>query len=83
MRRCAGCGISKPKRELIRIAMTAEGPVPDTAAKLPGRGVYICRDFGCLGTAVKKGGFSRSLRKNIGREQTEALFAALSEIIKA
>ena len=39
MRRCVGCGESKPKKELIRIVKTPENEfVIDTTGKQNGRG---------------------------------------------
>ena len=33
MRRCVGCGESKPKQELIRITAREEGAVPDPTGR--------------------------------------------------
>lgn len=82
MRRCAGCGVSKPKAELIRIACSGEKLSADPEAKLPGRGVYICRSEACLASAVKKGGFSRSLRRHVSGAALAGLSGELSDLIK-
>jgi len=60
MRRCLGCGVSKPKRELIRIVRTGAGEIfVDPTGKANGRGAYLCRDEQCLQKAVR----SRKLEK--------------------
>ena len=83
MRRCAGCGQSKPKKELIRVVCCEDGLKADPGAKLPGRGVYICRSEECLASAVKRNGFARSLKRPVGRDALKELTAGLEEIIKA
>ncbi len=83
MRRCAGCGQSKPKKELIRIVCGEDGIKADPCSKLPGRGVYICRSEDCLTAAVKRNGFARSLKRPVGKETLDELSSVLSEIIKA
>ncbi|WP_018466954.1 YlxR family protein [Calidithermus timidus] len=43
-RMCVACRRRRPKRELLRIVLTAEGPVIDPTGKKPGRGAYVCPD---------------------------------------
>ena len=83
MRRCVGCGVSKPKAELVRVACTKDGLKADPLGRLPGRGAYICRSEECLSKALKKGGFARSFRRQTGGSVLEELGAELSDIIKA
>ncbi len=54
--------------------------VPDVAAKLPGRGVWVSADRQSLETAIRKGGFARSLKGPVKVpeglvDQTEVLLA--------
>ncbi|MHB8533075.1 MAG: YlxR family protein [Solirubrobacteraceae bacterium] len=71
-RRCVGCGRIAPKSELLRIALlTREGrpaATIDPAARMPGRGAYLCRDGAarpapaCLQRAIERNAISRTLR---------------------
>jgi len=36
--------------------------VPDPAARLEGRGAYVCHDAGCMAEAIRLHGFERSFR---------------------
>ena len=73
-RRCVGCGRIAPKRELIRVvAGREEGDggkraVLDPAARLPGRGAYLCRGRAvdepsapCLTRATRRNALARAL----------------------
>ena len=43
LRKCAGCGESKPKKELVRVVRAPDGTVSlDLVGKKPGRGAYVC-----------------------------------------
>ncbi len=77
MRRCAGCNESKPKGELIRIS-AYEGAINiDESGKAKGRGVYLCRDVGCVEKARKKKAISRSLGIDISPKDMSKLFEEL------
>ena len=62
-RRCIATGESGPTERLVRFVL---GPgaevVPDLAAKLPGRGVWLTADLALVEKAVKKRLFSRAFR---------------------
>ena len=63
LRKCAGCGLMKEKQELVRIVKTETGTVRiDQTGRLNGRGVYLCRDAGCLQKARKSRALERSLK---------------------
>lgn len=63
-RRCVACGEGLPEAHLVRFARAPSGElVADVAAKLPGRGVWVCSDRASLAEAVKKGGFARGLKQ--------------------
>ena len=63
MRRCVGCGISKDKRELLRIIRDNQGNIcADATGKAAGRGAYVCKDPGCFEKAIKKKGFERAFK---------------------
>ena len=66
MRKCVGCGESRPKQELLRIVMTPEGRVMiDRGGKANGRGAYLCDDPDCLARARKRNSLNRSFRKTV------------------
>ncbi|MES1198913.1 MAG: RNA-binding protein [Pseudomonadota bacterium] len=80
-RRCAATGLSLSDDKLIRFAVSPDGVlVPDVAAKLPGRGVWVFADRQSIEAATRKGSFARSLKgpvkapENLA-DQTEALLA--------
>jgi len=78
-RRCAATGICKPETALIRLAIAPDATlVPDLAAKLPGRGVWVSADRDSLAKAIKSGALSRSAKTKVVvpdglAEQIEAL----------
>lgn len=79
MRKCVGCGTSRPKQELIRIAAQNEKLNIDIDGKAPGRGVYVCPNRDCIEKASKNNGFKRSLKKNIETDVLKKLFEELDE----
>ncbi len=65
-RQCAGCGMKRPRNELLRVAADGDGMLRfDEAGRMPGRGAYICRNAACLERALLKKSFTRILRRNI------------------
>lgn len=63
-RRCIVTGEVLPEEKLIRFVAGPEGDViPDIAAKLPGRGMWVRADRAVLEQAVRKNFFSRAARK--------------------
>jgi len=59
-------GAVHPKSALIRFVLGPDGEVvPDIAAKLPGRGIYVAADRAALERAVKKNLFSRAARQPV------------------
>ena len=78
-RRCVATGQSLPEHLLIRFAVGPNGTlVPDVAAKLPGRGVWVAANRQAIEDARRKGAFARSLKGPVQvpeslADQTEAL----------
>lgn len=63
-RRCIVSHESLPEARLIRFALAPDGVVtPDVAAKLPGRGAWVCADRASLETAARKGAFARAFKQ--------------------
>lgn len=78
-RMCCGCGMMRPKKELVRIVRTAENEVKlDFTGRLNGRGAYICPDKACLAKARKSKRIERSFECNISGELYEEFENELS-----
>ena len=79
-RRCVGCGISFPKKDLIRVVRLPDGGAElDPTGKKAGRGAYICRSAECLKKARKAKLLERNLEVTISDEVYEELERGLSE----
>lgn len=80
MRKCTGCGQSKPKKELVRVLKTVdEQIVVDLTGKMNGRGAYICHSEECLKKAVKTKAIERSLGVSVSDDIYETLMVELGE----
>lgn len=80
MRKCTGCGVSKPKKELIRVLKTVDdGIVMDLTGRKNGRGAYICQNMECLTKAIKTKAIERSLGEAVSAEVYEELKKELGE----
>ncbi|HEY0410684.1 MAG TPA: YlxR family protein [Candidatus Dormibacteraeota bacterium] len=82
-RTCAGCRAVRPKRELLRIVLPAEGPAAvDPTGKRNGRGAYLCRDRGttCLTQARRRHALVRALRTTSDRIDWDSLAADLDTV---
>jgi len=65
-RRCIATGDSKPKSEMLRFVVGPERMiVPDIAAKLPGRGIWVSADRAALDKAVGKKLFARAAKQSV------------------
>ena len=73
-RRCAGCGQTKTKSELIRVVRSPEGEISlDTTGKKSGRGVYLCKCEECFNKAFKKKRLEASLKCPVSVDVYESL----------
>ena len=78
LRKCAGCGESKPKKELVRVVRAPDGTVSiDSRGKSPGRGAYVCPNTICLQKALRSKALDRSLEVEIPQEIYETLIAQM------
>jgi len=78
-RKCLGCNISKPKKELIRIVKSPNGEISlDTTGKKPGRGAYICPKSTCLQKLKKSARLNRTFDTLIPDE----IYTELEERLK-
>lgn len=74
MRTCIGCGISKPKKELIRIVLSGEGKILlDKTGRANGRGAYLCDDPACLQRAIKRKALNRAFRTQVPEDAVAQL----------
>lgn len=80
-RTCVGCGVTKDKKELIRIVRTPEGEFTvDTTGRKNGRGAYLCRDANCLEKAFRTHGLERSFRTAIPEDAENRLRKELEQL---
>jgi uncharacterized protein len=62
-RRCIVSGEVQPKAGLIRFVLSPDGVImPDMAAKLPGRGIWVSADKALITKAATKGLFARAAK---------------------
>ena len=52
-RTCIGCGRERDKSDLLRLALDGRRVRVDPRGRLPGRGVYVCREESCVLLAQK------------------------------
>ena len=65
-RRCIASGEVLSEDKLIRFAVSPDGEVvPDIAAVLPGRGIWVRADAGSIAAAVKKNLFAKAAKANV------------------
>ena len=65
-RRCIVTGDLRDEAQLIRFVVGPDGDaVPDIAAKLPGRGMWITADSAILERAIAKNNFSKAAKTNV------------------
>jgi hypothetical protein len=65
-RRCIVTGEVREEAQLIRFAVSPDGDVvPDIAAKLPGRGIWVSADRATLERAIAKNHFSKAAKANV------------------
>ncbi len=79
-RTCVQCGRRGGKREFLRIAGRPGGDwSPDRDGRMPGRGIYLCRESGCVE------GFLRRIRsaKGASRWKMGAAGAVLADRLAA
>ena len=77
-RTCVGCGRVREKRQLLRITVAGSSARVDPKGRLPGRGLYVCREEACVALAEKRGAFSRWIDAGAARALFEELRAAIA-----
>lgn len=77
IRTCLGCGRKRPKSELVRLVLDAQGQaVMDERQAAQTRGGYLCGP-GCLKAALKRHAFKRAFRGRWKGVEADRLEAAL------
>lgn len=80
-RLCVGCGVKKPKKDMVRIVKTAQDIVRlDLTGRENGRGAYICREKECIEKAQKTKGLEKSFKMNIPKETYQRLISEMEEL---
>lgn len=65
-RRCIVTGEVRPEEKLVRFVVGPESDVvPDIAAKLPGRGMWVTADGAILAQAVAKNAFAKAAKASV------------------
>ena len=73
-RTCVACRETKPKRDLVRVVLLAEGGIAvDETGKRNGRGAYLCRNYACWEQALKRGTLNRALHVDLQPEDVAIL----------
>jgi len=57
-----GCGVRAAKSDLLRLVVSGGDIVPDSAARMPGRGAYLHPSRGCWERAQRRKALARALR---------------------
>jgi len=85
LRTCVGCGVKRPQRELLRVALEPDraGLALDVRRRLPGRGAYLCRDRRCWQPGTARRGLDRALRTSVPAAARQKLLQALHQEVKA
>ena len=80
MRTCVGCGLVRPKKELLRVVRTRNGEIHiDARVRMDGRGAFICPNNSCVQLAQKQHAFARSFRQEVSKDIYKRLLDYLHE----
>ena len=81
-RSCVACREVRPKRELIRLACTADSWVEiDHGNQRDGRGAYLCRNEECWQAGLKSNRLEHALKTTLTRENREQLMRQGRELV--
>lgn len=81
MRKCVGCNVSKPKKELYRIVKIQDNSIKfDSTGKINGRGIYIC-SINCLNRVIKSKRLEKEFDIKISEEEYSQLINDLNKCI--
>ena len=74
-RTCVACRQRRPQAELLRLGLAPEGWRADPRRRLPGRGVYVCRQAACFAALAQGKTAFRGFRAAPPREALAKLAA--------
>ena len=72
-RTCVACRDKTAKRDLVRLVRSGDVVVADPEGRMPGRGVYLCRQRECWETGLKNTRIEFGLRTKITVENRLSL----------
>ncbi len=73
-RTCVACRSLRPKREMVRVVRTTDGPVQiDLTGKQAGRGAYLCRRRECWHRALRQEALGRALKTELSAADRDTL----------
>jgi predicted RNA-binding protein YlxR (DUF448 family) len=82
MRTCIACQQKRPKRELIRVVRSPEGPIEvDSSGKRSGRGAYLCPERECWQAALDRRQLQRALKCQVSADDVQALRALAGAMV--
>jgi predicted RNA-binding protein YlxR (DUF448 family) len=82
LRSCIACRETKPKRELVRVVHTPEGPVEvDRTGKKNGRGAYFCPAQECWELGQKKKALNHAFKITVTPENWDELLRYARETL--
>lgn len=78
---CCGCGQAREKESLVRLVLGPDGEAAlDYAARLGGRGAYLCPKEACFQSSDAPRGLGRSFKCKVQRFSPKVLFDLLRQI---
>jgi predicted RNA-binding protein YlxR (DUF448 family) len=81
-RSCVACREVRPKRELIRLARTADNRVEiDHSGRSSGRGAYLCRREECWQAGLRSNRLEHALKTALTSQNREQLMRQGRELI--
>lgn len=81
VRTCVACGVSRAKRELVRVVRLPDGQVVvDGSGRISGRGAYLCPDSHCIRLAKGKKRIEHSLEWQ-GEPLPESVWTDLEALV--
>lgn len=81
LRKCIVCSQMKAKHELLRMVKLQDGKMYlDELANISGKGGYICKNKGCLETAVNKKRIEKVFKTSLDNDFINDLNAKMEEL---
>ncbi len=81
-RRCIASGERAERDQMIRFAVSPDGElVPDVAAKLPGRGIWLSPRRDRIITAATRGLFARAARRSVRLPKVDGASASPEQLV--